>query len=60
VLAALLNAGGWVWGLFYQPVIYYEIVHVFTTFAVTLALIFLAYSSMLTIFRNHNSPSDRT
>lgn len=53
VLAALLNAGGWVLGLFYQPGLYDEIVHTFTTFAVTLALSFLAYSSMLTIFRNH-------
>lgn len=53
VLAALLNAGGWVWGLFYQQGPYDEIVHAFTTFAVTLALSFLAYSSMLTIFRNH-------
>jgi hypothetical protein len=53
VLAALLNAGGWVLGLFYQPGLYDEIVHAFTTFAVTLALSFLTYSSMLTIFRNH-------
>ncbi|MEG5043179.1 hypothetical protein [Microcoleus sp. B4-C1] len=53
VLAALLNAGGWVFGLFYQPGLYDEIVHAFTTFAVTLAFSFLAYSSMLTIFRNH-------
>ena len=52
VLAALLNAGGWVLGLFYQPGLYDEIVHAFTTFAVTLALSFLAYSSMLTIFRD--------
>jgi hypothetical protein len=53
VLAALLNAGGWVLGLFYQPGLYDEIVHAFTNFAVTLALSFLAYSSMLIIFRNH-------
>ena len=53
VLAALLNAAGWVLGLFYQPELYDEIVHAFTTFAVTLALSFLAYSSMLTIFCNH-------
>ncbi|XZN89863.1 MAG: hypothetical protein ACM65M_19690 [Microcoleus sp.] len=52
VLAALLNAGGWAWGLFYQRGLYDEIVHAFTTFAVTLALSFLAYSSMLTIFRD--------
>ena len=53
VLAALLNAGGWVLGRFYQPGLYDEIVHAFTTFAVTLALSFLAYCSMVTIFRNH-------
>lgn len=27
VLAALLNAGGWVWGLFYRPEPYDEITH---------------------------------
>jgi len=52
VFAALLNAGGWVWGLFYQQGPYDEIVHAFTIFAVTLALTFLAYSSMLTIYRD--------
>lgn len=52
MLAALLNAGGLVLGLFYQPGLYDEIVYAFTTFAVTLALSFLAYSSMLTIFHN--------
>lgn len=51
VVAALLNAGGWVWGLFYQPGPYDEITHAFTTFAITLALSFLVYHSMLTIFR---------
>lgn len=39
-------------GLFYQQGPYDEIVHAFTMFAVTLALSFLAYSSMLTIFRD--------
>jgi len=52
VFVALLNAGGWVWGLFYQQGPYDEIVHAFTIFAVTLALTFLAYSSMLTIYRD--------
>ncbi len=41
VLAALLNAGGWVWDLFYLPGPYDEITHAFTTFSVTLALSFL-------------------
>ncbi|MBD0301644.1 MAG: hypothetical protein ICV85_05550, partial [Tolypothrix sp. T3-bin4] len=53
VLAALLNATGWVWGLFGMPGPYDEIVHAYTTFAITLALSFLVYSSMLNIFRNH-------
>jgi hypothetical protein len=53
VLAALLNAGGWVWGWFYAPGPYDELVHGFTMFAITLALSFLAYSSMLPIFRQH-------
>lgn len=53
VLAALLNATGWVWNLFGMPGPYDEIVHVYTTFAITLALSFLVYSSMLNIFRNH-------
>ncbi len=52
VLAALLNAGGWVWGLFATPSPYDEIVHAFTTFAIALALSFLVYGSMLSIFHN--------
>lgn len=53
VLAALLNALGWVWGLFYMPGPYDEIVHAFTTFAIALALSFLVYGSMLNLFRHH-------
>ena len=53
VLAALLNAGGWVWGWFYAPGRYDELVHGFTMFAITLALSFLVYSPMLPIFRQH-------
>lgn len=53
VLAALLNAGGWVWGLFYPPGPYDEITHAFTIFALTLAFSFLVYQSMLTVFRQH-------
>jgi uncharacterized membrane protein YjdF len=54
VIAALLNAGGWVWRLFYQPGPYDEITHAFTTFAITLALGFLVYRSMLSVFRQHS------
>ncbi|WP_066381429.1 MULTISPECIES: hypothetical protein [unclassified Anabaena] len=53
VLAALVNATGWVWGLFETKGPYDEIVHAYTTFAITLALSFLVYSSMLNLFRNH-------
>lgn len=53
VLAALLNAGGWVWDLFYQPGPYDEITHAFTIFSITLALSFFAYGSLLTSFRHH-------
>ncbi|MBE9169675.1 hypothetical protein IQ238_19825 [Pleurocapsales cyanobacterium LEGE 06147] len=52
VLAALLNAGGWI-GLFYQPGPYDEITHAFTTFSITLALSFIVYHPMLTLFRTH-------
>ncbi|WOD36961.1 hypothetical protein [Nodosilinea sp. E11] len=53
VLAALLNAGGWVWEWFYAPGLYDELVHGFTMFSITLALSFLVYSPMLPIFRQH-------
>ena len=53
VIAALLNAGGWVWYLFYQPGPYDEITHAYTTFSIALALSFLVYRSMLTTFRHH-------
>ncbi|HEY9655943.1 MAG TPA: hypothetical protein V6C50_10665 [Crinalium sp.] len=53
VLAALLNAGGWVWGLFYPPGPYDEITHAFTIFAFTLAFSFLVYRPLLAVFRQH-------
>lgn len=52
VIAALLNALGWI-GLFYQPGPYDEITHGFTTFSITLAVSFLVYRPMLTLFRTH-------
>ena len=53
VVAALLNAGGWI-GLFYQPGPCDEITHAFTT-SITLALSFIVYQSMpmLPLFRRH-------
>ncbi|MBD2075002.1 hypothetical protein H6F86_14085 [Phormidium sp. FACHB-592] len=53
IVAALLNAGGWVWGWFYLPGIYDEAVHGFTMFAITLALSFLTYGALLTAFHDH-------
>ena len=53
VLAALVNAGGWVWEWFYAPGPYDELVHGFTMFSITLALSFWVYGPMLTIFRQH-------
>lgn len=41
------------WGWFYAPGPYDELVHGFTMFAITLALSFLVYSPMLPIFRQH-------
>ncbi|MGA7932656.1 MAG: hypothetical protein WCA35_03675 [Kovacikia sp.] len=53
VVAALLNAGGWVWGWFHVPGPYDEITHAFTIFAITLALSFFAYHPMWSVFRQH-------
>ena len=53
VLAAIINAAGWVWGL-YQPVFGYdEVAHFFTTFAVTLAVGYLLLFVMREHFRDH-------
>lgn len=53
VVAALVNAAGWVWNLFERPGPYDEIVHAYTTFAITLALGWLAYGSLFGSFRAH-------
>lgn len=53
VVAAIVNAAGWVWGL-YRPVWGYdEIAHFFTTFAVTLAVGYLVLYVMREHFRMH-------
>jgi hypothetical protein len=49
VLATLLNANGWVWDLFGMPGPYDKIVYAYTISAITLALSFLVYGSMLNI-----------
>lgn len=43
VLAAIFNAGGWVWNLYDRIAPYDEIAHAYTTFAITLSFGFLAY-----------------
>lgn len=53
VLAALINAGGWVWDLYNAPGPYDEIAHGFTIFAITLALGFLTYRTLLAGFVDH-------
>ena len=53
VVAALVNAAGWVWNLFERPGPYDEIAHAYTTFAITLALGLLAYGSLFGSFRAH-------
>lgn len=53
VIAALVNAAGWVWNLFELPGPYDELAHAYTTFAITLALGWLAYGSLFGSFRQH-------
>ncbi len=50
VLAALINAGGWAFRWYNTIGPYDEIAHGFTTFALTLALGYLAYGRMLASF----------
>ena len=50
VIAALLNAGGWAFKWYNTIGFYDEVAHGFTTFALTLALGYLAYGRMLASF----------
>lgn len=52
-IAAVLNAGGWVWNWFDTIGPYDEIVHGFTIFALTLALSFVVYRPLMPVFRHH-------
>jgi hypothetical protein len=54
VIAALLNAGGWAFKWYNTVGPYDEIAHGFTTFAITLALGYLAYGAMLTSFHRQH------
>ncbi len=51
VIAALVNAGGWAFRWYNTIGLYDEIAHGFTTFALTLALGYLAYGRMLPSFQ---------
>lgn len=51
VIAALLNAGGWAFRWYNTIGLYDEVAHGFTTFALTLALGYLAYGRMLPSFQ---------
>lgn len=53
VLAALLNAAGWVWNWFRDVWFYDEVVHGYTIFAITLSLGFLAYHALWGEMREH-------
>lgn len=53
VVAAIINAAGWVWGLYKSVWGYDEIAHFFTTFAVTLAVGYLVLYVMREHFRQH-------
>jgi hypothetical protein len=52
VLAALVNAGGWAFKWYNTIGPFDEVAHGFTTFALTLALGYLAYGRMLTSFHD--------
>lgn len=53
VLAALLNAAGYVWDLYAKVAWWDEAAHLYTGFAVTLALGFLLYEELMSGFRQH-------
>lgn len=53
VLAAVVNAAGWVWNMYEQVWGYDEFAHFYTTFAVTLSLGYLSFYAMRQHFREH-------
>jgi hypothetical protein len=55
VSAALLNAVGWAWDYYRIIWGYDEIVHFYTTFAVTLSLGYLAFYAVREHFRDHRA-----
>lgn len=55
VSAAIINAVGWVWGLYKQVWGYDEFAHFYTTFAATLSLGYLTFYVMRRHFREHSA-----
>jgi hypothetical protein len=55
VIAAIVNAVGWIWNEYKHTYGYDEFAHLFTTFAVTLSLGFLTYRRMQGYFHKHRS-----
>jgi VanZ family protein len=55
VIAALINAAGWVWEIYDAIPGYDEFAHFYTTFAVTLALGLLVYKRVSEPFREHRT-----
>jgi hypothetical protein len=53
VVAAILNAAGWVWSLYGKIPGYDEFTHFFTSFAGTLSLGFLTFYAVRTHFQDH-------
>jgi hypothetical protein len=53
MLAALINAGGWAWDLFNKPGPYDEIAHFYTIFAITLAVGYVLYGSLMEGLAEH-------
>ncbi len=54
VIAVLVNIAGFVFNLYGQFVWFDEVVHCYTTFAITLPLALLAYGRVLTGAQNHS------
>lgn len=53
VIAAIVNAAGWIWNEFKTVYGYDGFAHLYTTFAITLALGFLTYWRVQQHFRHH-------
>lgn len=54
VIAALANGAGWIWELYSQVFGYDEVVHAYTSFAISLWLGFLVFYSMREEFRGRS------